>query len=57
MIKFIGCVAEKFTKKQISEVFEFEAFSVYHACDILEELAGIKINGSTNYADVCELGE
>jgi len=57
MIKFIGCVAEKFTKKQLSDVFEISAFSLYHASDILEEMSGIKINGDTNYADLCEVEE
>jgi hypothetical protein len=57
MIKFIGCVAEKFTKKQMSAVFEFYAFSYYHACDKLEEISGIAINGESNYADLCEIEE
>lgn len=57
MIKFLGCVAEKHTKKQISRVFEFEAWSVYHACDMLQTLSGIVIDGYTNYADLCEMGD
>ncbi len=57
MKRFIGCVAEKFTKKQISEVFEFDAYSAYHACDIVQHLSGVKIDGVKNYADICEIGE
>jgi hypothetical protein len=57
MITYIACVAEKFTRKQISEVFEIEAYSVYHACDVLEQVSGITIDGVNNYADLCEMVE
>jgi hypothetical protein len=55
MIKFLGCVAEKHTKRQISRVFEIEAMSLYHACDLLEIMSGITIDGVSNYADLCEM--
>ena len=57
MIKFLGCVVEKHTKRQISRVFEIEAMSLYHACDLLEILSGITIDGVSNYADLCEMEE
>jgi hypothetical protein len=54
---WLGVVAQKFTKDPISEIFEFEANSIYHACDVLEELSGIKIDGVKNYADLVNLSE
>lgn len=58
MVKILACVAEKHTKKPMSETYELSfrcncglIHVLHHFVRLLEEKVGIEINGKTNYMD------
>ena len=53
MPDWLVCLAQKHTKKLLSEIYEVEAADIYQAASKLEEYLGRKIDGTSEYADCC----
>lgn len=49
--KFIVCLAEKHTKKKLSDFYEVEAPNEYRALDEFEKILGRKLDGYSEYMD------
>lgn len=52
---WLGCIAEKHTKKQLSEIVEVTAWSIYGAADAVQAALNFKVDGYNNYVDLVEL--
>jgi len=56
MIKtYLVCVCVKHTKIMLSPILVIEVPGEYYLANEVEKLTGIKVDGSTNYVDWCEV--
>lgn len=55
MKTFLCCIAEKYTRNQITNIVEVKAGDAHEAIPVLEKMFQIKVNGWDNYLDFVQV--